>query len=101
RCITARFPPGEACRFCLATQLINKETKMSLGDQFTDYVRACFTGLWIETSEQNEAIQEIQQLCQTQHWDCQVWDIEQGLQPPASDSETLGQGDPLAPLTQV
>ena len=74
---------------------------MSLGDQFTDYIRACFTGLWIETSEQNEAIQEIQQLCQTQHWDCQVWDIEQGLQPPASDTESLGQGDPLAPLTQV
>ena len=63
--------------------------------QLTEYVRACFTGLWIETSEQAEAITEITRLCHAQQWNCQTWDIEQGLQP-TSTSTSEGQADPLA-----
>ena len=73
---------------------------MTLTQQLTDYVRACFTGIWIETSEQSEAITEIARLCHAQDWHCQTWDIEQGVQPsPTGTSE--GQADPLAPLTGI
>ena len=32
---------------------------MNLTDQFTDYVHAAFTGLWIRTHESDEAEREI------------------------------------------
>jgi len=32
---------------------------MSLADQLNDYVNAAFTGLWVQTSEADEAEREI------------------------------------------
>ena len=32
-------------------------------EQFTEYVRACFAGIWIETFEPDEALLEIAELC--------------------------------------
>ena len=36
---------------------------MSLTERLGEYVRACFTGLWIESHEHQDAITAISQLC--------------------------------------
>jgi len=41
---------------------------MSLMERFSEYVRACFTGLWIESHEHQDALIAIAQLCHQEHW---------------------------------
>ena len=60
---------------------------MPLTDRLAEYVRACFTGLWIESHEHADALIEIAQLCRDENWRLAVWDIDQGLQ--ISGQETL------------
>ena len=36
---------------------------MTLAERLAEYVRACFTGLWIESHEHDDALAEIAQLC--------------------------------------
>src|SRR5207248_90274 len=77
---------------------------MNLADQLTDYVHAAFTGLWVQTSEPDEAEREIKGLAQAQGWKLAAWDVAAGLrfpnaaQPVATD---VGAGDPLAVLRSV
>ncbi len=74
---------------------------MSLTEQLTDYIHAAFTGLWIQTSEPDEAEREILQLCRSKHWKVAVWDIANGLRLPGDASTTptdAATGDPLAAL---
>ncbi|QDU82626.1 ATP-dependent zinc metalloprotease FtsH 4 [Polystyrenella longa] len=59
-----------------------------------EYIDACFTGIWIETDEPDEAIQEVRQLSQTADWTLSVWDIANGFE--ASDGSEAA--DPLAAL---
>jgi hypothetical protein len=74
---------------------------MKLPDQLTDYVRAAFSGLWVQTHEPDEAEREVAQHAREQGWRLAVWDIAQGLRfpnaphPAATD---VGAGDPLAVL---
>nr|WP_315861182.1 AAA family ATPase [Anatilimnocola floriformis] len=65
----------------------------------TELVRACFTGLWIESHEHEEALAEIGQLCREEQWRLATWDIEDGLQLPgqAATAEN-GSSDPLAAI---
>jgi len=74
---------------------------MTLTDQLTDYINAAFTGLWIQTSEPDEAEREIVQHAREQHWTIAVWDIAGGLRLPNASQAATPQGtngDPLAPL---
>jgi hypothetical protein len=41
---------------------------MSLSCTLTDYIRACFSGLWIESREHDEALTEISKLCRQENW---------------------------------
>jgi hypothetical protein len=70
---------------------------MKLRDRLAEYVRACFTGIWIESSEHSDALAELAQLCRDQSWRLAVWNIESGLScsdsPGASPQHT---GDPLS-----
>jgi len=50
-----------------------------LTEQFAEYVRACFAGIWIETLEPDEALREIAELCERESWTVATWDIERGL----------------------
>ena len=52
---------------------------MSLTERLAEYVRACFTGLWIESHEHQDALVAIAQLCRQEDWRLATWDIEQGL----------------------
>ncbi|MAT14399.1 MAG: AAA family ATPase [Planctomyces sp.] len=59
-----------------------------------EYIDACFTGIWIETDEPDEAIQEVRQLAHDADWTVSVWDIAKGFA--AGDGQEAA--DPLSAL---
>src|SRR5688572_17272701 len=75
------------------------ELTMTLSERLLEYVRACFTGIWIESHEHQDALTEIAQLCRQEQWRLASWDIAQGLVLVGS-AETVEPGgqDPLAAL---
>src|SRR5437879_4920840 len=76
---------------------------MTLGNRLTELVQACFTGLWIQSHEHEDALAEIAQLCQQEAWQFAVWDIDQGLRI-AGRSPDAGERpvhDPLAVIRAV
>src|SRR5262245_51416376 len=56
-----------------------KEPNMSLNQRLREYIAACFTGLWIQSHEHDDALMEITRLCHEESWRLAVWDIDQGL----------------------
>ena len=74
--------------------------RMSLIERFSEYVRACFTGLWIESHEHQDALMAIAQLCRQEQWRLATWDIEQGLQVDGTPLEANG-SDPLAAIRAI
>lgn len=75
---------------------------MSLHEQLAEMVRACFTGLWIESHEHEDALAEIAQLCHSEGWRLACWDIEQGVRMVGSAcSSEPGAQDPLAALRSL
>ena len=75
---------------------------MSLSLQLTEYIRACFTGIWIESHEHADALAEITTLCRSENWQLASWDIDSGLVVPgqAAASESTG-NDPLAAIRSL
>jgi hypothetical protein len=74
---------------------------MTLTEQLTDYVHAAFSGLWVHTSEPDEAEREIVRHARAQDWKIAVWDVANGLRLPTVPNGTrpeAGAGDPLAAL---
>lgn len=74
---------------------------MTLAEQLSEYVRACFTGLWIQSSEHEDALLEITALCRQEKWRLAVWDIAQGLSFPGANSDAAvppAGTDPLAAI---
>lgn len=67
-----------------------------LAEELAEYVRACFTGLWIETCEPDEAIREIAQLCRQEHWRLAAWNLESGVH--AGEAALDAAPDPLAAI---
>ena len=47
---------------------------MFISKCLAEYIRACFTGLWIESHEHEHALTEIAQLCRDEDW--QIGEIE-------------------------
>ena len=72
---------------------------MTLKDRLTEYVRACFTGLWIESHEHEDALREMAQLCAEQDWRLMTWNIDSGLAASgqSGDAEPSA-SDPLAAI---
>ncbi|QDT86383.1 AAA family ATPase [Gimesia chilikensis] len=73
---------------------------MTLKTTFIEYVRACFTAIWIESHEQQEALAELAQLCREEAWQLATWDIDQGLQG-TDDTSIVGSTDPLAAIKAI
>ena len=71
-----------------------------LADRLTELVSACFTGVWIESHEHEDALTEIASLCRQENWRLAVWDLEQGLRIGGTDSPMRdgGANDPLAAI---
>ncbi len=75
---------------------------MSLAQRLTEYISACFTGLWIESHEHDDALREIAELCREQNWRLATWDIEQGLKIPGQNNTAdAGGSDPLAAIRSI
>lgn len=73
---------------------------MTLSNQLVDYVRACFTGIWIESHEHQDAIVEIAQMCRDESWQLATWDIDQGLVITGASSNADAT-DPLAAIRSL
>ncbi len=71
---------------------------MSLAERLSEYVRACFTGLWIESHEHEDALTELAGLCRQESWTLAVWDIDRGLQQAGQEAPDTGGSDPLAAI---
>jgi len=75
---------------------------MSLSKTLVEYVSACFTGLWVISHEQEDALREIAGMCRDQDWRMASWDVERGLQVPGSDQPVdSGGSDPLAAIRSI
>jgi hypothetical protein len=74
---------------------------MPLAERLMEYVQACFTGIWIQSHEHDDALAEIARLARREQWRLATWDIDRGLRL-ASDSARsgteVGAGDPLAAI---
>jgi len=71
-----------------------------LSEKLKEHVSACFTGIWIETYEFQEALAEIKQLCRQEEWKFVTWDIGLGLR--VENSEPITDAtDPLAAIRAV
>jgi len=73
---------------------------MPLRERLFELIRACFTGIWIQSHEHDDALADIAQLCREQDWKLATWDLSQGLSIPGNASEVASAGtqDPLAAL---
>lgn len=72
---------------------------MTLGERLQELISACFTGIWVQSHEHDDALLEIARLCHDENWTLASWDISQGLTVAgaASPANDIGQ-DPLAAL---
>ena len=68
---------------------------MSLKNKLHELVAACFTGIWIESHESLDAVEEISSMCRDEQWRLATWDIDQGLKISGSN-EVIEATDPLA-----
>lgn len=72
---------------------------MTLAERLSEYIQACFSGIWVESHEHEDALAEIAQLCRRENWRLAVWDLEQGLQVRgAAAGGSSGGSDPLAAI---
>jgi len=73
---------------------------MALIEHLAEYIRACFTGIWIESHEQQDALVAMTQLCQRESWQLATWNIDQGLRVSGTAVDHSG-SDPLAAIRAV
>ena len=52
---------------------------MKLSETLAEYIEACFTGLWLQSHEHHEAIQELDRLCRDKSWQLATWNLAAGL----------------------
>ncbi|MEX2215178.1 MAG: AAA family ATPase [Phycisphaeraceae bacterium] len=71
---------------------------MTLTQRLAEYVRACFTGLWIESHEHDDGIREIAQLCAQEQWQLATWNVATGLSIAGQSAEEATAADPLAAI---
>jgi SpoVK/Ycf46/Vps4 family AAA+-type ATPase len=74
---------------------------LKINTRLTEYVRACFTGIWIESHEHQDALTEIAQLCHDQQWQLATWDIESGLNVPDQTEQDASSNDPLTAIRSI
>jgi hypothetical protein len=73
---------------------------MNLTQRLTELISACFTGLWIQSHEHEDALVDIARLCHQQNWRLATWDLSRGLSVTGPANSEGGQ-DPLAALRML
>jgi len=76
-------------------------TSHTLTTKITELVQACFTGIWVETCEPEEAARELTQLCRAQSWRLGLWDCDAGLKFPCEALSLPGLADSTDPLAVI
>ena len=73
---------------------------MNLSRQLNEYVSACFTALWVQSHEHDDALTEIARMCHEQQWQLATWDIHRGLSIRGQNGADTDDGsyDPLAAI---
>ena len=71
-----------------------------LKEKLNELISACFSGIWIETHEDHEALTEISKLCSENDWSLATWDVDRGLVVGSGDN-LLEATDPLAAIKAV
>ncbi len=77
---------------------------MTLAERLAEYVRACFTGLWVQSFEHQDALAEIAGLCRHNGWSLATWDIDKGLSLAGQSAESgsiTNAADPLAAIRSL
>src|SRR4051812_15637899 len=77
---------------------------MTLAERLAEYVRACFTGLWVQSFEHQDALAEIAGLCRINGWSLATWDIDRGLGLAGQSAESgsiTNAADPLAAIRSL
>jgi hypothetical protein len=77
---------------------------MTLVERLSEMVRACFTGLWIESHEHEDALAEIAGLCSRENWRFAAWDLDRGLSVggiETGSADAIGATDPLAAIRSL
>jgi hypothetical protein len=77
---------------------------MSLVQRLTEYISACFTGIWLQSHEHQDALTEMAEMCRQEKWNLAVWDVERGLQLPGrsnGQAADMAGNDPLAAIRSV
>jgi hypothetical protein len=74
---------------------------MNLNDRLSELINACFTGLWVQSCEHEDALTEIAEMCRREDWHLATWDVADGLQVSGqANGQTVdaGASDPLAAI---
>jgi len=73
---------------------------MILKERLRELVDACFTGIWLQSHEHEDAIAEIAVMCREQVWRLATWDISSGLRVISTDPSAgaAAAQDPMAAL---
>ena len=77
---------------------------MSLSARLQEYISACFTGLWVQSFEHDDALAEIAAMCHKENWRLAIWNVNTGLQLPGNgngQSADASGSDPLAAIRSV
>src|SRR3954469_15174962 len=74
---------------------------MTLAERLSEYVRAAFSGLWVQSHEHDEAVHEIAQLARQNGWTLACWDIDRGLSLNGNNVESAAVPSAADPLSAV
>jgi hypothetical protein len=77
---------------------------MQLAQRLVEFISACFTGIWIQSAEHEDALREIADMCRQENWRLATWDVSSGLQLPGQgngQSADAGGTDPLAAIRSL
>ncbi len=76
---------------------------MTLAERLSEYVRAAFSGIWVQSHEHDEAVHEIAQLCRPNNWTMASWDVDRGINLDINNVEaaTPSAGDPLSAVKSL
>lgn len=74
---------------------------MTLGERVSELVRAAFSGIYVQSSEHDDASEEIARACRRNDWALVTWDLDRGLRRHGADGPDApaeAAADPLAAL---
>ena len=77
---------------------------MNLNHRLSELIEACFTGLWVQSCEHEDALAEIAEMCRRENWHMATWDVAAGLQIPGQangQAQDAGGSDPLAAIRAI